>query len=584
MESCRLRGNSMIVGIDLGTTNSLIGWMSPDGPRLIPNTLGELLTPSAVGVDHGGQILVGAAAKELQVVHPERCASVFKRLMGTSTQLTLAGRSFLPEELSSLILRSLRLDAERSLGQAVDEAIITVPAYFNDVQRKATVRAGELAGFRVRRIINEPTAAAIAYGLHEAAAERIAVVYDLGGGTFDVSIMDQFDGVLEIKASSGEVFLGGEDFTRALVARVLGDRGINFEHAEVRHPQMVARLMHECEIAKRRLSQQSEASVRIPREDGEITEGCESVTVTVDQFSEMTALLIQKTRLPLQRALSDAGLKPSGVHEVILVGGATRMPQVRTMLEVYFGKTPRCSFDPDHVVALGAAIQGGLVSRDGSVNELVVTDVAPFTLGVETTHRLNGVYRPGYFLPLISRNTPIPVSRMERLYPIDDDQTEIRLRIYQGESRMVDDNVKIGEMLVSGLPPGPNEGMVDVRFTYDQNGILEVDVTVVKTGVKWQHVIVQSSVHLSEAQIADALQKMQLLKFHPRDQEENRYLLLIANRLYRELPPRPRDMLSELMFRFEDSIESQDAVAIQASRMQLIEFLKSIDPDFSLEA
>ena len=266
--------------------------------------------------------------------------------MGTETTLLMAQRSFRPEELSSLILRSLRRDAEIYLKQSIDEAVITVPAYFNDQQRKATIRAGELAGLKVRRIVNEPTAAAIAYGLHEAAAERIAVVYDLGGGTFDVSVVDQFEGVLEIKASAGEIFLGGEDFTRTLASRILAQRNLSFEPSELKYPCMISRLLRECELAKKRLSNSERAEVRIPELDGEIKEKGDVYTVTISEFHDWTNQLIQRTRLPVQRALSDAQLEPNQVHEVIIVGGATRMPQVITMLQEFFGRAPRNTLNP----------------------------------------------------------------------------------------------------------------------------------------------------------------------------------------------------------------------------------------------
>ncbi len=240
----------MIVGIDLGTTNSLVAWLSPNGPRLIPNSLNEYLTPSAVGIDHDGKLLIGKPAKELQVVAPDRCATVFKRLMGTDKTMTVAGREFRAEELSSLVLKSLKEDAERFLKEEVQEAVITVPAYFSDLQRKATMHAGQLAGFNVRRIINEPTAAAIAYGLHDLKQERVALVFDLGGGTFDVSILDQFESTLEIRSSAGEIFLGGEDFTRNLAHQILLSKGINFEHAETRTPKLVSRLLHDARVRR----------------------------------------------------------------------------------------------------------------------------------------------------------------------------------------------------------------------------------------------------------------------------------------------------------------------------------------------
>src|SRR5262245_8940415 len=245
---------STILGIDLGTTFSAAAYLTPEGPRLIPNAIGELLTPSVVGLDHDGKLLVGRAAKELQVLHPERCAGLFKRYMGTDWKADLAGKSFSPEELSSLVLRSLKADAEAFFGEAVEQAVITVPAYFNDQQRKATIAAGRIAGLRVERIFNEPTAAALAYGFHEAKDEKILLIFDLGGGTFDVSVVELFEGTLEVKASSGESILGGEDFTRTLAARVLEAQGMAFEHTELAAPNLVARLIQLCEGAKRRLS------------------------------------------------------------------------------------------------------------------------------------------------------------------------------------------------------------------------------------------------------------------------------------------------------------------------------------------
>ncbi|MCA9057740.1 MAG: Hsp70 family protein, partial [Planctomycetaceae bacterium] len=361
----------MMIGIDLGTTNSLVAFLSERGPELIPNAFGDFLTPSAVGIDHGGEVLVGVAARELQVTHPDRCATMFKRFMGTDAVLTLARRQFRPEELSSLILRSLRRDAETFLRRTVTNAVITVPAYFNDQQRRATIRAGELAGLTVRRIINEPTAAAIAYGLHQADTERIALVYDLGGGTFDVSVVDQFEGVLEIKSSSGEIFLGGEDFTRTLAGKILQMRNLLFEQAELRHPTFVSRLLRECEIAKKKLSLALTAEIRIPDLDGTITENGEIHTVTATEFREWTNGLIERTSVPLQRALGDAELERQQVDEIILVGGATRMPQVAAQLQNLFGKEPHSRLDPDQVVALGAAIQAGLVQQDAGVSEIV---------------------------------------------------------------------------------------------------------------------------------------------------------------------------------------------------------------------
>ena len=567
----------MIVGIDLGTTNSLVAWLSPEGPQLIPNALGEFLTPSAVGIDNDGKLLVGRAAKELQVVAPDRCATVFKRLMGTDRKVTIADREFRAEELSSMVLRSLKEDAAEFLKQPIEEAVITVPAYFSELQRQATIHAGELAGFRVRRIINEPTAAAIAYGLHELKQERVALVFDLGGGTFDVSILDQFESTLEIRSSAGEIFLGGEDFTRSLANQILISRQMNFEHAELRHPLMLSRLLHECEMAKRKLSTSDTANVRFPTIEGEINEACEQVSVSAGQFNEWTSSLIAKTRLPLQRALADAGLTRHQIDEIIIVGGATRMPQIQTLLREMFGKEPRATLDPDLVVAMGAAIQGGLVHLNKAVTDMVVTDVAPFTLGVEIARDIAGSVKGGYFFPVISRNTTIPVSRVEQFSTIDANQTSVTVRLYQGEGRRTEDNLFLGEFELKGIPRGPAGQQVDIRFTYDLNGILEVEAVASASGTKATHVVTRHAKNMSDRQLREALQNLQSLKTDPRENQANRHLLKKADRLYRELPLELKKHLERLIHGFEEALQLQDSSVIELNKTALEGFLNQFD-------
>lgn len=410
-----------IIGIDLGTTFSAVAWMSKDGAKLIPNALGDVLTPSVVGIDLKGNLLVGRAARELQVVSPERCAAVFKRSMGTDWKTTLADREFTPEKLSSLVLMSLKQDAEAFFGEPVQQAVITVPAYFNEFQRKSTIRAGEIAGLKVHRILNEPTAAAIAYGWHGGAKipavpqqdsnegtsssddseldsdTKTIVVLDLGGGTFDVSVVELFEGTLEVKASSGETFLGGEDFTQTLMARVLELCGMPFEQTELRHPKLVSRLRQECEQAKRRLSAQDEVSIRIPDQQGELNEKSPTFTVTRSQFEQWTSHILNRIELPIRRALGDAGIKRSAINELILVGGATRMPLVVQRVAELFDRTPTCRLNPDEVVALGAAVQAGLFANNESVEDLVVTDVAPFTMGVAISRDIGGQRQDNFF-------------------------------------------------------------------------------------------------------------------------------------------------------------------------------------------
>ncbi len=569
----------MIVGIDLGTTNSLIASLAEDGPQLIPNALGAYLTPSAVGIDLDGALIVGQAAKELQVVHPERCASGFKRLMGTERLTKVADREFRPEELSSFVLRSLKIDAEAFFGGKVEEAVITVPAYFSDLQRKATVHAGEIAGLRVRRIINEPTAAAIAYGLHELKSERVAVVFDLGGGTFDVSVLDQFESTLEIRSSAGEIFLGGEDFTRCIASRILSSRKIAYEQAEARYPRMLSRLLHECEQAKRKLSEADMATVRFPTEEGILNDSCESVIVTSEQMRDWTGSLLSQTKTPLQRALSDAKLSRYQIDEVILVGGATRMPAVKAMLTDFFEREPRSTMNPDHVVALGAAIQAGLVNLDRAVTDMVVTDVAPFTLGIEVTKDVAGQLRGGYFFPVISRNTTIPISRVEKFSTAMANQPSVRIRLYQGESRRTEDNLLLSEFELKGFAMGPPGQELEIRFTYDLNGILEVEAVATASGNKATCVVTRYAQNMSEQQIKDALLKMEELKPDPREVQADRHMLRKADRLYRELPVDLRRELESLMSGFEEAQQLQDPSSIEIHRSLLESFLMRFDID-----
>lgn len=569
---------AIIIGIDLGTTNSLAAWLADDGPRIIPNALGETLTPSVVGIDHDGKLLVGRAAKELQVLEPNRCAALFKRYMGSDWTVTLAGRSFTPEELSSLVLSTIKQDAETFLGQPVERAVITVPAYFNDQQRKATLSAGRIAGLKVERVINEPTAAALAYGFHESHEEKLLLVFDLGGGTFDVSLVELFEGSLEVRASSGESFLGGEDFTRSLAARVLERHGYPYERTELESPRLVGRVIQQCEVAKCRLAAHDEAVVRVPDRQGEFTDSSSKFTVTRRQFEEWTEHILARVELPIRRALGDAKLKRDDVDEVVLVGGATRMPAVVDLVTQRFGKPPRRRIDPDEVVALGAAVQAGLIGRQASVDELVVTDVCPFTLGVEVSKMLGGERRTGYFLPVINRNTTIPVSRVERLSTVNANQTEVTCKIYQGESRRVSENLLLGEFTVTGIPRAPaGEQEIDVRFTYDLNGVLEVEATTVETGQKVSHLITRYAKGLSAERIARAVEDMAKLKTHPREETVNRFLLRRAERVYQELPLDAREWLSQLLDGFEAALELNDAEAVERHRAALGKFLDAHD-------
>ncbi len=571
----------MILGIDLGTTNSVAAVMRGSHPELIPNALGETLTPSVVGMDLQGDLLVGRSACEFQVLHPERCASAFKRYMGTDWTTNLVGQRFTPEQLSSLILKSLKEDAEAYLRTPIHRAVITVPAYFNDLQRKATIRAGKMAGLTVERIINEPTAAAIAYGLHESQSEKIVVVFDLGGGTFDVSVVEMFEGAVEVRASSGELWLGGEDFTKTLAARVLESQGLMFERAELETPALVSRVLQQCEKAKKLLSRQDAATVIVPDRQGEVHEGSARIEITREQFRKWTEHILARIELPIRRGLGDAGLKRSDVHEVILVGGATRMPAVIDAVTQIFRLSPHSRLNPDEVVALGAAVQAGLIAQHQSVNDMVVTDVCPFTLGVEVSRRVGMEVRNGYFLPVINRNTTIPVSRVDRVSTMYANQTEIKIKVYQGESRRTKDNLLLGEFAVKGIPRGPAGQEVDLRLTYDLNGVLEVEATVVNTQKKTGLVIAKHAQGLNEDEIAQAIQAMQHLKTHPREETVNRFLLKRAERVYRELPLMERERLADLMDGFEAALEMrEDEDVLNRFRLEIEVFLNQYEEGF----
>ncbi|HVW00332.1 MAG TPA: molecular chaperone HscC [Planctomycetaceae bacterium] len=566
----------IIVGIDLGTTNSLCAIFQDGAPKLIPNAHGEVLTPSVVGMLDDGQILVGAPARELRVTRPEQCCSTFKRYMGTDRKLKLGKKTVTAVELSSLVLRSLKEDAEAYLKEPVTEAVITVPAYFNDLQRKATRQAGEIAGFKVRRIVNEPTAAALTYGFHDRNSDKKLLIIDLGGGTFDVTLLEIFEGTLEIVATAGESFLGGEDFTDRLASTVLKTLGQHMETVELKYPLLVSRLRQECEVAKRTFLTEAEARIRVPDEKGEFAPEAKKVKVTRDSFATVVQPLIDRLKGPIGKALRDSNCGPEALEDVILVGGATRMPVLRDFVQDYFKREPLCRFNPDEVVALGAAVQAALIDDDAAVNDMVMTDVCPFTLGVEVVKQFGNRMVEGYYTPVIHRNTTIPVSREEVFGTVAQNQTEINIRVYQGESRRTKDNLKLGELEVKGIPPGPPGQEVCVRFTYDLNGILEVEAFLPQTGRKFSTVLKNNAGALSAEEIEEAVDRMQRLKFYPREDVSNQRLVLFVERLVGEINPELRRPLEEALDMFETAMSSGDRDTFLAAREGLLMVLAQL--------
>jgi molecular chaperone HscC len=560
----------MIVGIDLGTTNSLVAAWIDGAPRLIPNALGAVLTPSCVGIDQDGSVLVGEAARERLQTHPEQTASLFKRYMGSARTVRLGDRDYRAEELSALVLRSLKADAEAALGVPITEAIITVPAYFSDAQRKATRVAGELAGLKVERLLNEPTAAALAYGLHDAQGETQFLVFDLGGGTFDVSILEMFDGVMEVRASAGDNMLGGEDFV-TLIAGLAFQNGI--PDAASTDTVFMRRLTAYAERAKRQLGNQ--ASVTF-----DIAWGGHEARIELNQqaFEKLSQPLLTRLWRPIERALRDARIRAADLDNVILAGGATRMPMIRALATRMFGRFPAMGQNPDEVVALGAAVQAGLKMKDKALDEMVMTDVCPYTLGTAVSRHMEGGARAhGLYSPIIQRNTVVPVSRVQRYVPIEPDQPSIRIDVYQGESRLVRDNILLGEVTVPLKSGHGHADGVDVRFTYDVNGLLEVEVTVVATSETRRLVVEGNEGSLGPDEIARRLEALATLKVHPRDTLENRTLLARAERLYEQLLGQGRDHLGQMILRFEQVLATQDSRLVARDAALFREALQGIE-------
>ena len=550
-----------VVGIDLGTTNSLVSVWQDGQSLIIPNALGELLTPSVVSIDEHGLVLVGRAAKDRLVSHPHLTASQFKRLMGTSETLMLGRRSFTPEELSALILRQLKADAESFIGEPITEAVISVPAYFNNHQRTATLNAARLAGLQVERLINEPTAAALAYGIQETEDERRFIVVDLGGGTLDVSILEKFEDLLEVHASSGDSFLGGEDFTAAMLGAVC--QKLDLAHQSLSREEK-AHLYRVCDEAKKALGEQHQVEITA-------TLGGQQRTLTFsrDDFAQCCAALLERISAPVERAVRDAGLARDDFDEVILVGGATRMPMVRNFVGRLFGRIPATTIDPDQVVAMGAALQAALKQRNQSLRDTVLTDVCPFSLGIEISRDVAGKQTSGFFSILIPRNTVIPASRVDRFYTVNDNQKQIELRVFQGEQRLVRNNIQIGSLAVPVPVNKAGHEAVDVRFTYNINGVLEVQADVLSTSQRYSLVIQNTTNSLDEKQLAALLKDMEKLKFHPREQSANIAVMGEAERMWAEALGDERDYLEQLIQYFEQALDSQEPRRSETARQEV---------------
>jgi len=555
-----MAGNhSPIIGIDLGTSNSAVSWFSEQGAALITGAKGERLTPSVVGLDDQDNLLVGEAAKARLVSHPHLSVASFKRYMGTDKVFTLGKKSFRAEELSALVLRKLKADAEVALGCTVTRAAITVPAYFNDSQRKAVKAAGLLAGLQVERLLNEPTAAALAYGLSDAREQKF-LVFDLGGGTFDVSIVDMFDGIIEVRASSGDAWLGGDDFTDVLRQWMIS----RYPQLAQSNAELAASLTLLAEDLKQQLSRQETASVKLTYAGTEYQWELDENT-----FHDSCSGLLARLKNPVMQALQDAKFDTNQLDHVIMVGGATRMPLVRQLVTRMFSRFPRNELNPDEVVALGAGVQAGLIAENRALDDIVLTDVMPYSLGLAVAKHQGERIEAGFFLPLIERNSFVPVSVMKTFSTMEDNQKQIEIEAFQGESRKVSENLLLGKMSVK--VPARKAGLVDIdiRFTYTLDGILEVECKVHGQDAATTMVIEKVPGTLSAEDIAQRLKALDALKMHPRDVPENRLLAAEASKRYEQTLGERRQIIDHYATQFEQAIEQQDLRVIALARDEL---------------
>jgi molecular chaperone HscC len=553
-----------IIGIDLGTTYSLVSVWSKGKAALIPNPFGDLLTPSVVSLDSNGEILVGRAARERLISHPEMTAAGFKQFMGTEKKFLLGDKSFFAEDLSSFIIKRLKQDAEAYLGFEIKEAVISVPAYFNDSQRSAAKSAGALAGLRVDRIINEPSAASIAYR-QLVGREGTFLVFDFGGGTLDVSVVDMFENVVDIVAVAGDNHLGGDDINRAIADTFY----IQYPELEANFSQREkAQLIKIAEQCKIMLSSANIAILNMRRDGRDF-----KMQLTNNALIKICASVLLKIKTLLKKALKDSQRSINEIDEVIMAGGSSNMLIIQEYIKHLTQKTPRLEIEPEKAIAIGAGIVAGIKKRDGELHDLVLTDICPFTMGTKVRSEVENAT----FSPIIERNSPLPISEIKYYCTAADNQDSINIEIYQGESPDADKNLLLGEMVIEVPPLPAGDIILGVRFSYDINGILEVNVQSKKHEINASKLIIHNK-NLSRDEIEKRVQELELIKITPREKEENRYLIARAERIYAEAFGASRELISEKIKQFELQIDAYKNIKdIIKARRAFEDFLDVFD-------
>ncbi len=529
---------SKIIGIDLGTTNSLAAVWQDGESRLIPNAFGEYLTPSVVSFGKDGTVYVGKTAKERLASHPDETASVFKRFMGTSRKYMLGGKSYRPEELSAFVLRKLKEDAERYLGEPVEEAIISVPAYFNDMARNATKRAGMLAGLKVERIINEPSAAALACQNFNQEEDATLLVFDFGGGTLDVSLVECFDNVIEIQAVSGDNQLGGQDFDDMIAEHFAKSLGLNYAAME---PETKAIVQKSAELCKRELTENPSANMVV-----NCREINNEIEITRKEVVKICAPLFDRIGKPVSKVFVDAQISTDQVSQIVLVGGSCKMPVVRQYLSYLLKREDIETKEPDYMIALGCGVCAGIKERDKDVKDLLLTDICPFSLGIKVANHQDPYKELMSFI--IERNSPLPISREEMYANAYDRQQRVALRIYQGEAMYVSENLYLGEILFDIPPMAAGQVQCFVRFTYDINGVLEVEAKIPLTKEEKKLVIVNKDLDMTQEEIDEKLKEFERIK-NPLADERNTYILEWGQRLFMQCSQ--KEMRDEILGRMQ---------------------------------